>query len=91
MTGNYEIGNTSYPIAYLEAGEDSSGGKLYRITDMRELTALSDIRLTRDAAVVVAHEINRGYRTGKYPTAASLQEAVRPVVEAKYPAQLIGG
>jgi hypothetical protein len=74
MHGNFERGETTYPYAYLRAGEDETG-PLYRITDMRTLAPLAEDKVPLDVAVWAAAGLNELARA--YPNDTREQREVQ--------------
>ncbi len=70
MNGHFEVGNSSYPIGYLESGDG------YKVTDMRTLEPLHSSPISRENAAKISSQVNQEYRTSAYGTLSSLQRDV---------------
>lgn len=84
MNAHFEIDNNSYPISPMYVGEG------YRITDMRDLSALDSTLLALAQAYSIAATLNNKIRSGELPRevgSTQLRDAARELVslQPSYP------
>ncbi len=76
MNGHFEVGNSSYPIGYLEYGD------LYRVTDMRTLEPLHNTGLPKHVASRIASDTNNQFRTNGLIGSAKIVQHIQQEVAA---------